>query len=88
MYSYRYFDIVKMHFNIGASGWVVDGAIVYYYDERKPHGVIRVIRPSGKTFIYRLRPDQPSSAAYIISDVIDFLHFIVDASYTRVEVVE
>ena len=82
VYTTPHADIVKFHFELG-SGWVIDGAITYYYDDREPHGAIRVVRPSGKVFTYRLKPG-PSSAAYIIRKIADFLNRIVSASYTNI----
>ena len=85
MYSIPHADIVKFHFELG-SGWVIDGAVVYHYNERPANGAIRVIRPNGKAFTYRLKPGKPSSAAYIIRKIMNFLWGVVRASYTNVEV--
>ena len=85
IFPYRHFNIIKMHFEVGAKDWIIDGAVVYYYDERKPHGAFRIIRPSGKIYTYRLKP-KPSSAWYIIDKITSFLQRIVESSYTYVQV--
>ena len=68
--------IVKLHYLIG-TGWQIDGAItVDKWDNNVIRGAIRAIRPSGVVFTYRLRPGKPSSAAYIISQTINFINNI------------
>lgn len=71
------YHIVKLHFEIGL-GWQVDGAIIVDKCYEKPiSGAIRVKRPSGKMFTYKLH-NGPSSAAYILQQVVDFINNIID----------
>lgn len=66
-------NIVKMNFKIG-QGWQVNGAVVI---NGKASGAIRIIRPSGKAFTYRLH-DGPSSAAYLVQQIVGFINNITN----------
>ena len=68
--------IVKLNFEIG-QGWKLNGALIVDKWNEKAAGAIRVIRPSGKIFTYRLH-HEPSSAAYILHQTAEFLGNIID----------
>lgn len=70
-------EIVKLNFEIG-KGWQVNGAVVVDKCYEKPiSGSIRVKRPSGIVFTYKLH-DGPSTAAYLIQQIIDFINNITN----------
>ena len=64
--------IIGLNFEVGR--WQLNGAVIVNKVEgRAIGGALRVVRPSGRVFTYKLKPGKPSSVAYIILRTINFI---------------